>query len=181
MRIFKNSKVSTNRGLVDAFYIPQEVKGSLRGSMYNTEDNNVQHSVIFTDCKKSPITHEFYDSFLVKIEVGTGDNIIVPPNTYFMLADGSSKQAVNISNKDLFKLCLLNPNTNNYEIRVSNCMNIQKIPRETDKYTFDPTEVNVKIENEVYEFTLDKSSTNFIANGFIIVDEREDLRTLIVR
>jgi hypothetical protein len=42
------------------------------------------------------------------------------------------------------------------------------MPRETDRYTFDPREVNSKIENEVYEFQIDKDSTNFIANGFVI-------------
>jgi hypothetical protein len=168
MRIFKNSKISTNRGLVDAFLIPQESNASLRGSMYNIQDNNVQHTVIFTDSKKSPITRDFNDTFLIKIESGTGDNIIVPPDTRFMLSDGSSKPASSITNKDLFKLCLFNSNTGTYEIRISNCMNVQRMPRETDRYTFDPREVNSKIENEVYEFQIDKDSTNFIANGFVI-------------
>lgn len=169
MRIFKNTRVSTNRGFVDAHIIPQESNASLRGSMYNVNDNNVQNTVIFENCKKSAISREYYDGYLMKLETSTGDNIIVPPNTYFLLADGSSKQAANLSSKDLFRLCLYNSNTGNYEIKVGNCMNIQTMPRETDKYTFDPREVGSKIENEVYEFTLDKNSTNFIANGFVIV------------
>jgi hypothetical protein len=169
MRVFKDTKIATNRGLVDAWSIAREVNGSLRGSTFNAENNTVENTVVFEKCEKSGVSQEYYDAFLMKIESGTGDNIIVPPNTRIMLSDGSSKLAADINTKDMFRLCLYNSNSGNFENRITNCMNIQRMPRMVDKYTFDPHEIHKQIENEVYEYKLNKDSKNFIANGFIIV------------